>query len=58
MDKRSDYEGYKYLHPPSTEQLIQWENEGGCEATDGCWVETDGECEHGCKSWLALLGMI
>ena len=43
---------------PSVEQLIEWESEGGCEATDGCWVETDGICEHGCKSWLIVLGMI
>ncbi len=32
--------------------------EGGCEATDGCWVEPDGICEHGKKSWLIVLGMI
>jgi hypothetical protein len=34
------------------------EAEGGCEATDGCWVEPDGVCEHGCKSWLIVLGVI
>ena len=43
---------------PDIEQLIEWESEGGCEATDGCWVEPDGVCEHGCKSWLLELGMI
>ena len=43
---------------PSIEQLMEWESEGGCEATDGCWVEPDGVCEHGCKSWLLVMGMI
>jgi hypothetical protein len=43
---------------PSVEQLIEWEAEGGCEATDGCWVEPDGTCEHGCQSWLIILGVI
>lgn len=43
---------------PDTETLTEWLADGGCEATDGCWVELDGECEHGCKSWLIELGMI
>ena len=43
---------------PTVEQLIDWESEGGCEATDGCSVEPDGICEHGCKSWLLVMGMI
>ena len=43
---------------PTMEQLRQWEAEGGCEATDGCWVEPDGHCEHGCPSWLIALGLI
>ena len=43
---------------PSIEQLEEWMNEGGCEATDGCWVEPDGVCPHGCKSWLLEMGMI
>ena len=43
---------------PSVEQLEEWESEGGCEATDGCWVEPDGTCEHGCKSWLLVMGLI
>ena len=37
---------------PTAKQLLEWEMRGGCEATDGCWVEADGICEHGCKSWL------
>lgn len=43
---------------PSVEQLEEWMAEGGCEATDGCWVEPDGVCEHGKKSWLLVLGMV
>ena len=46
------------IEPPDIEQLIAWDHEGGCEATDGCWVETDGVCEHGCQSWLLELGLI
>lgn len=43
---------------PNVETLLQWEAEGGCEAIDGCWVETDGTCPHGCPSWLIVLGLI
>lgn len=46
------------LNRPSIAELESWMNEGGCEATDGCWVEPDGTCPHGCKSWLLVLGMI
>ena len=43
---------------PSIDQLEEWIDEGGCEATDGCWVDQDGQCEHGCDSWLIVLGLI
>jgi len=46
------------METPSTGQLFEWMADGGCEATDGCWVEPDGECEHGCQSWLLVLGLI
>jgi hypothetical protein len=48
------------LEPPSIEQLMQWEWDGGCEAacSYGCWVEPDGHCEHGRPSWLLELRMI
>jgi len=46
------------LQPPDVETLMEWEEEGGCEATDGCWVEPDGTCPHGRKSWLLELGLI
>jgi hypothetical protein len=44
--------------PPDIETLMAWEAEGGCEATDGCWVEPDGCCSHGNQSWLLELGLI
>ena len=44
--------------PPSVEQLMAWEAEGFCEATDGCVVEPDGHCPHGCPSWLLEMGLI
>jgi hypothetical protein len=43
---------------PSVRQLKEWLADGGCEATDGCWVEPDGRCEHGKPSWLLALGLI
>jgi hypothetical protein len=43
---------------PTLEQLMDWEAEGYCEATDGCRVEPDGVCEHGFPSWLIVLGLI
>ena len=43
---------------PTVEDLMEWESDGGCESTDGCWVEPDGVCEHGCKSWLIVMGLI
>lgn len=44
---------------PSFDEIIEWEQEGGCEAVGcGCWVETDGECPHGNPSWLRYWGMI
>lgn len=27
-------------------------------ATDGCWVDPDGTCEHDCPSWLLAVGVI
>jgi hypothetical protein len=42
---------------PDEETLQQWDADGGCEATDGCWVEYDGTCPHGHPSWLIHLGI-
>jgi hypothetical protein len=46
------------MDAPPLEQLLEWQEEDGCEATDGCWVEPDGRCEHGKPSWLLALGLI
>ena len=44
---------------PDRETIVDWlEEGGGAEATDGCWVEPDGTCQHGCVSWLIKLGLI
>jgi hypothetical protein len=43
---------------PSLELRRQVEEDGGCEATDGCFVEPDATCDHGQPSWLLDLGLI
>lgn len=44
---------------PTMEELEQWMwEDGGCEATDGCWVEPDGICPHGYPSWFRYMGII
>lgn len=44
--------------PPSIATLERWMFDGIAKATDGCKVEPDGSCPHGCKSWLLVLGYI
>lgn len=46
------------VEQPELDQLMQWADEDACEATDGCWVEVDGECPHGHPSWLLYLGYV
>ena len=47
------------MRRPSLEELQrQVEEDGGCEATDGCFVEPDGYCKHQQPSWLLALGLI
>ena len=47
------------MRRPSLEELQrQVEEDGGCAATDGCFVEPDGTCNHGQPSWLLALGLI
>lgn len=47
------------LQAPDLETLIEWMvDDGGCESTDGCWVEPDGICPHGCQSWFLVMGLI
>ena len=43
---------------PSVKTLERWIRDGVAKATDGCRVEPDGECPHGAKSWLIVLGYI
>jgi hypothetical protein len=44
---------------PSIEQLQDWSDNGGMEATDGCeGIEDDGTCEHGAPSWMLHLNLI
>ncbi len=43
---------------PTVEQLMAWDFDGICEATDGCRVEPDGRCPHGHTSWLRLVGIV
>lgn len=47
------------VEQPDDGDFEEWmSGEGGCEATDGCWVEPDGTCPHGYPSWLLYLGWI
>lgn len=43
---------------PSITTMERWMDTGRAKATDGCTVEPDGTCPHGCPSWLIELGMI
>ena len=43
---------------PSIETVQRWSWDGAMEATDGCHVEDDGTCPHGCRSWLLVYGLI
>lgn len=43
---------------PGLDEIEDWVNNGYAFATDGCEVEPDGYCEHGCPSWLIQLGLI
>lgn len=49
---------YPDFNVPTTEEFEDWIHDSGCEATDGCWVEHDGVCPHGKKSWFLQLGLI
>lgn len=46
------------------EDLMQDQEFNGQDGTalamcsEGCIVEPDGECEHGCPSWLVAKGLI
>jgi hypothetical protein len=54
----SDREGDE-AQPPAAATLWQWVDEHGkCTATNGCWCDPEGTCEHGHPSWLVVLGLI
>jgi hypothetical protein len=47
------------IDEPSLETLMQWADDGGCQATDGCWLGKDTlECEHGHPSWAVVLDFV
>lgn len=48
----------KKTKPPSVKTMERWMADGIARATDGCKVEPDGTCPHGCESWMLVLGMI
>ena len=43
---------------PDMESLTEMVADGVVDATDGCQVEPDGQCEHGHNSWLLVMGLI
>ena len=44
--------------PPDFDVLERSISEGACEAIDGCLVDPDGVCKHGCPSWLLYWGLL
>jgi hypothetical protein len=42
---------------PTIATLMSWARDGGCQATDGCWLQDDRlECPHGHPAWAVILG--
>lgn len=71
MDDQRDYaeeSANRYLHEdwpeptaprPDVDDLRDMlSGEGDTDATDGCYVEPDGVCEHGHPSWPLYLHII
>jgi hypothetical protein len=48
----------KITKEPSIKTLYKWSDDGVAKATDGCRVEPDGTCPHGCRSWMLVMGVI
>lgn len=47
------------IEAPEEWEVMEWVDDGdGCMATDGCWTEADGYCEHGHPSWMLFWGWI
>jgi len=52
-------EALRAADAPDIELVMAWiDEDGGCEATDGCWVEADGRCPHGKPSWAIVMGLV
>jgi hypothetical protein len=47
-----------FTEAPSIEQLQEWSNDGTCETPLGNTTEPDGYDEHGCPSWMLIMGLI
>ena len=43
---------------PSEAEIEKWMSTGMCRALDGCVVELDGVCPHGCPSRILYYGMV
>ncbi len=56
--KRAGRKAPKKAKAPSEVTVARWMEKGSMKATDGCKVEDDGHCEHGCPSWALELGLI
>lgn len=58
MDDEKKVCARKQTKEPSLRTMEKWVDDGIARATDGCRVEPDGTCEHGCESWLLKMGLI
>lgn len=55
----SEGKGGRETPQPSAAQIERWIFDVEMpQATDGCEVELDGICPHGCESWMLALGLI
>lgn len=48
----------KATKAPTIKTLEGWLFKGVVKAVDGCKVEPDGTCPHGCPSWAMYLGIV
>jgi hypothetical protein len=56
--RQKGYTVEKCNKPPTIKTLEKWVSDGVAKATDGCKVELDGVCGHGCKSWPLVMGLV
>ena len=50
--------GFSIQTLPSLKEIEDMVFGDTSQATDGCEVEMDGTCPHGCPSWLVELGLL